>query len=112
MWLPQARLAVPLSYAHHTCLELVHLSFRDLCAWFPILLSTRMMLNVHPAGGCACLVANNVDDEPFAMTGPSGPLMSIPSGMIRLADFNQILPYARAGQLIVAVQRPAETSSV
>jgi hypothetical protein len=41
-----------------------------------------------------------------------GPLMSIPSGMIRLADFNQILPYARAGQLIVSVQRPAETSSV
>jgi hypothetical protein len=41
-----------------------------------------------------------------------GALMSIPSGMIRLADFNQILPHARAGQLIVSVQRPAEKSSV
>jgi hypothetical protein len=70
-----------------------------------------MMLDVHSAGGCACLVANNVDGEPYAMGG-DGPLMTIPSGMIRLADFNQILPYARAGQLIVAVQRPAETSSV
>ena len=70
-----------------------------------------MFVDVHLAGGCACLVANNVDDEPFAMTG-DGPLMSIPSGMIRLADFNQILPYARAGQLIVSVQPPAEQSSV
>ena len=74
-----------------------------------------MMLDVHTAGGCACLVANNVDGEPPTMGhvgGGPGPLMSIPSGMIRLADFNQILPYARAGQLIVSVQRPAETSSV
>ena len=73
-----------------------------------------MMLDVHLAGGCVCLVANNVDAEPPTMGGGAseGPLMSIPSGMIRLADFNQILPYARAGQLIVSVQRPAETSSV
>jgi hypothetical protein len=58
----------------------------------------------------ACV--SNVDGEPLAMNhagGGPGPLMSIPSGMIRLADFNQILPYARVGELIVdvSVQRPA-----